>query len=250
MKHALLPFLVLLVVAASSCQPKQKSQEELRAECDSLLKLAGDAANSMLFSAAINYCNEAIEIDSTYWRNFAAKSWFYYCDNSYDSAIVAFEKSYQLNRKITEDSITMVCVAWAYTELNRYDDALRIAQEGLLSNPEDIELMDIISTSYALQEKYIQAEFWAERELNIHKNDGRAFFRLAWLNQAQGRTNKAIEYYEKILEMNPDDSSTLWNLSILYWDSNRNKAIALKKRAASLGAENARTWCKENGIDY
>ena len=144
----------------------------------------------------------------------------------------------------------MFQMAYAYNELKRYDDALRIAQEGLLSNPEDIELMDIISTSYALQEKYIQAEYWAERELNTHKNDGRAFFRLAWLNQAQGRTNKAIEYYEKILEMNPDESSTLWNLSILYYYSDRQKAISLLKKAARLGEENARTWCKENGIDY
>lgn len=250
MKHALLPFLVLLVVAASSCQSKQKSQEELRAECDSLLNLAGDVANSMLFSAAINYCNEAIEIDSTYWRNFAAKSWFYYCDNSYDSAIVAFEKSYQLNRKITEDSITMVCVAWAYTELNRYDDALRIAQEGLLSNPEDIELMDIISASYALQEKYIQAEYWAERELNTRKNDGLAYFRLACLNQLQGRTIKAIEYYEKSLEINPEYADALTNLAILYYYSDRQKAISLLKKAARLGDEKTRTWCKENGIDY
>lgn len=250
MKHALLPFLALLILVVSSCQPKQKSQEELRAECDSLLNLAGDAANSMLFSAAINYCNEAIEIDSTYWRNFAVKSWFYYCVNGYDSSIVAFEKSYQLNRKIAEDSITMVCVARAYTELNRYDDALRIAQEGLLSNPEDIGLMDVISLSYAQQEKYIQAEYWAERELNTHKNDGLAYFRLAWLNEAQGRTNKAIEYYEKVLEIIPDEAASLNNLSNLYWVSNRKKAIALKKKAARLGDENARQWCKENGIDY
>ncbi len=250
MKHVLLPFLALLILVVSSCQPKQKSQEELRAECDSLLNLADNAVQSMLFSVAISYCNQAIAIDSTYPENYYTKGYTYFCDKCYDSSIVAYEKCYQLDNRLCELSEVMFQMAYAYNELKRYDDALRIAQEGLLSNPEDIELMDIISTSYALQEKYIQAEYWAERELNTHKNDGRAFFRLAWLNQAQGRTNKAIEYYEKILEMNPDESSTLWNLSILYYYSDRQKAISLLKKAARLGEENARTWCKENGIDY
>lgn len=250
MKHALLPFLVLLVVAASSCQPKQKSQEELRAECDSLLSLADNAVQSMLFSAAISYCNQAIAIDSTYPYNYYAKGYTYFCDKCYDSSIVAYEKCYQLDNSLCELSEVMFQMAYAYYELKRYDDALRIAQEGLLSNPEDIELMDIISTSYALQEKYIQAEYWAERELNTHKNDVQVYFRLAWLNQLQGRTNKAIEYYENVLEINPECAAALTNLASLYYYGNRKKAISLLKKAASLGAENARQWCKEMGIDY
>lgn len=254
MKHFTYFLLLLLLIAIPSCNNNFKSKEQLRAECDSLLHLAVDSYKADLREAAYNYCNQAILLDTTYWRSYAVKANAYYYDKNYDSAIVAYEKFYTLNKdQDTISSGNMYRMASTYTNLEQYDKALIIAQEGLLVNPNDFWLMDEVSLCYAKQQKYELAEKWAMRALDTHDNDKGAFFRLAWINGEIGRTGKAIEYYEKILELDPDGpnvSGCMNNLSILYWNEDRGKAIKLRKKAAQLGDINARKWCKENGYDY
>lgn len=100
------------------------------------------------------------------------------------------------------------------------------------------------------KKKYDLAENWALKELNTHENDAAAYFRLAWINGELGRTSKAIEYYEHLLIIQPNNHMTMNNLSILYWNRDRTKALELRKKAAQLGNDLSRKWCKENGYDY
>lgn len=241
---------IVLLFALPSCY-NNKSQEQLRAECDSLLHLAADSYDADLREAAYNYYNQAILLDTTYWRSYQMKADAYYFDEKYDSAIVAYEKLYVLNRN--HDTLThgiFYRMARSYHELELYEKALIIAQEGLLANPNDFWLMDEVSLCYTLQKKYDLAENWALKELNTHENDAAAYFRLAWINGKLGRTSKAIECYEQLLVLQPDNHAAMNNLSIHYWNRDRTKAIELKKKAAQLGNDKSREWCKENGYDY
>lgn len=248
MKHITF-ILLFFAFTVSSCKINH-SQESLRAECDSLLELSLKAYDADLREVAINYCNQAISIDSSYWKNYNTKALFFYSEKGYDSAIIAFEKAYKFRDKYDTLPKLMYTIARTYQELEQYDKALIIAQEALLTNPEDFSLMDIISLCYALQGKYDMAEKWALRALEIHKDGANAYFRLGWLYHEMGRTAKAIEYYEKTLEINSEYSAAMNNLSILYWNSDRNRARVLRIKAARLGSDNARKWCKENSVDY
>lgn len=241
---------IVLLFALPSCY-NNKSQEQLRAECDSLLHLAVDSYKADLREAAYNYCNQAIMLDSTYWRSYLIKANAYYYDKNYDSAIVSYEKFYTLyENQDTISSWNMYRMASTYDHLELYDKALITAQEGLLNNPNDFWLMDEVSLCYALEKKYDLAENWALKELNTHENDAAAYFRLAWINGELGRTSKAIEYYEQLLVLQPDNHAAMNNLSVHYWNRDRTKAIELKKKAAQLGDDTSREWCKENGYDY
>lgn len=72
MKNIFFSAIVLLLTAMTSCTPRP-SQEQLRDKCDSLLNLAKFAYNANLREDAINYCDQAIAIDSTYWKIYYAK---------------------------------------------------------------------------------------------------------------------------------------------------------------------------------
>lgn len=72
MKHKL-PFILLLTITLFSCNTNHKTQEQLRLECDSLRDLAFNAIKAGLIEVAINYSNQAISIDSTYWKNYSTK---------------------------------------------------------------------------------------------------------------------------------------------------------------------------------
>lgn len=250
MKHIFSIQSLSLVILICSCSVNRESQEQIRFECDSLLKLAASAYMADLRESAYGYCNKAIEKDSTYWLVYCHKGFYYWCDNNYDSAVVAYEKFYYLNDRHDTLPNSMYRLVNSYAKLKYYDRALTLAQEGLLSNPDNCNLMDEVSLCYASQEKYDMAEKWAMKALNTHKNDIQAYFRLAWINNKMGRMSKAIEYYEKLLELSPHDSAALYNLSILYWKTDRDKALNLRKNAAKLGDNYARKWCNEHGYDY
>ena len=253
-------FIIFLVLTIGSCNHNQKTQEHLSLECeecDSLLNLALVCFENDMYEATINYCNQAIRIDSTYPINYVSKGMLLSASNKFDSAVVAFEKLYQLcdeyNIQHNELPIDVIYdMVHTYRELESYDKALMIAQEGLLTNPDNIKLMDEVCLCYALQEKYDLAEKWAMKELETHPNDVCAYFRMAWINSVLGRTEKTIEYYEKVLQMEPEDSdaSTINNLANAYMQKDFNYALRLKIKAAELGDQYARKWCKENGYDY
>lgn len=250
MKQKLL-LILLLATTLFSCNTNHKTQEQLRVECDSLLDLASNTLKEGFKEIAVDYCNQAISIDSTYWKNYSIKGVIFYYNQNYDSAVIALEKMYYLSgQRFDTMPHFMYLIAHSYQEVQRYDEALMIAQKGLLTSPDNFKLIDMISTCYGLQNKYDLAEKWAIKALNTHNDDSNAYFRLAWIYQALGRKSKAIEYYKKRLELKPKCASSLWNLSILYWDTNYTQALALRKKAAQLGNEQARKWCKENGYDY
>ena len=246
-----LPLLLLLTITFFSCKTNHKTSEQLRIECDSLLNLASSTHKAGFQEIAISYCNQAISIDSTYWKNHCTKGLIFYYTQNYDSAVIALDKTYHLlGQKPDTLPEFMYYLSYSYQKVKRYDEALMIAQKGLIVSPNSYSLMDIVSTCYGLQKKYDLAEKWAMKALETHQNDASAYFRLAWINQELGRTSKAIEYYEKRLELEPNCAASITNLSALYWDQNYTYALQLLKKAARLGSNIARDYCKEQGIDY
>ena len=63
--------------------------------------------------------------------------------------------------------------------------------------------------------------------------------------------DKAISFYLRSIELNPDYASAYYNLGNAY-DDNGDFATALiyYKTAAKLGDKNAQDWLKKNGHDW
>ena len=82
-------------------------------------------------------------------------------------------------------------------------------------------------------------------------NDAEAYFNLGKADYKQGNYSKAIESYEKAIEIDPDNAMAYINLGIAYYkQGNPELRISNYKKAARLGNNDAQDWLRENGYDW
>jgi tetratricopeptide (TPR) repeat protein len=151
----------------------------------------------------------------------------------------------------------MCNLAWAYclhhsyrNHDGDYDRAIMISQQLLEMYPNYALALEPMICAYADKGEYEIATNWAKKLLEMPERKSKGYFYLGYINAKQGRKTKAIRYFEKVLEIEPNDSGALNNLSVIYYDINRPYAIELKKRAARLGRKNCINWLKKNNIDW
>ena len=96
------------------------------------------------------------------------------------------------------------------------------------------------------------AEKWAKKLLDSGFDNRTAYFRLAYLAKRQKRYKEAVRYYEKIIEENPNETSVLHNLGVIYYENLNNMvyAIYLWKKAARLGLAYSQRALKEENIEW
>ena len=209
---------------------------------------------------ALSYCRKALEMKKNSWKPYALLGYIYYYMEDYKTAEDNYEEYRELNKKQETlyfengDSLTykgaMLRLAWAYYSNNQPDNAIMISQRVLEIDPNYAFAINPMIAAYNTKREYEKATNWAKKLLEMPEQKSSGYFYLGIINEKQGRKTEAIRYYEKVLEIEPNDSGALNNLSIIYYDINRPYAIELKKRAARLGSKKSRNWLKENNIDW
>lgn len=217
------------------------------------LKAAYQLTENNLNELAETYCNKAMALDSNNWKTYGVLGYVAYCENDTDLQITAFEKYIELNKNkedlpISEnDSIRyrnqLWKLAWAYNEGSKeYRKAISVCQEVLSEYPDNDLAYRPMIIGYCGLSEYEKANYWAKKLLEIDKENG--YFYLAYIANLQGRKSECIRFYEKCIELEPDNSAAINNLANHY--SGEYKA-ELKKKAARLGDDLAQKWCKNNG---
>ena len=209
---------------------------------------------------ALSYCEKALEMKKNSWKPYALLGYIYYYKEDYKTAEDNYEEYRELNKKQETlyfengDSLTyegaMWKLAWAYEYNNQPDNAIMISQRVLEIHPDYALAIKPMIVAYCKKGEYEKADKWAKKLLEMPEQKSNGYFYLGYINAKQGRKTEAIRYYEKVLEIEPNSSTALNNLSIIYKDINRPYAIELKKRAARLGNKNSTNWLKENNIDW
>ena len=248
-----------------------------------LLSDAIRAYNKSMPELAEENCRKAISINKKDWRSYALLGVFYY-DNrtSKKDAITAWEEYISLNKNRTSFEIedwfvpwkyVASCLAYAYADYGKYEEAITLAQTVLVENPDYKYAMDALSLTYTEKRNYEKAEFWANKLKDI--DEGKGLFRLGYLYSRQGRTSEAIKVYIKYLEINPDDSAAMSNLALCYasyfkdeehWYKNDNnhkkyyntisnkeyywETVRLHIKAARLGNKNSQEWLKKRELEW
>ena len=215
---------------------------------------------------SLSYCEMARDLKNNSWEPYALLGHIYYSNEKYNAAIGAYLRYNELNKNKETlyfgngDSLSYkysnVKLAWSFlnkTNNESYvDDAIIVCQKVLEIDPNYGPIINPLIVAYAKNGEYDRATNWAKKLVEMPgKNramDG--YFYLGYINAAQGRKSEAIRYYEKALEIDPESSVTLNNLSTLYYGTNRSYSIDLKKRAARLGNKISVKWLKDNGIDW
>ncbi|MBA3972836.1 MAG: hypothetical protein C0504_01305 [Candidatus Solibacter sp.] len=80
--------------------------------------------------------------------------------------------------------------AWRMDELDR---ASALAREALSVNPEAVEAAELLAGVAFERSSFEEAEFWLRRLLTLDGGNGRARYRLAWIELRSGRFRETVE---------------------------------------------------------
>ena len=108
-----------------------------------------------------------------------------------------------------------------------------------------------LGIAYYNQGNYIKAiELW-EKAIELDPDLAMAYNNLGVAYKNQGNLTKAIESYEKAIELDPDLAMAYVNLGVAYYNnSDVNTALIYYKKAARLGHKGVQDWLRENGYDW
>lgn len=125
----------------------------------------------------------------------------------------------------------------------QFQSAVELAEQGLKEHPDDGDVLKAASNAYAssgfrqtsnakLSERALELVEHA-RDLGIQ--DSEVYNRLAYLQDALGRRDQAVESYRTLLEVAPNDIYALVHLGFLYKNSGKYEmALSLLTRASRL----------------
>lgn len=124
-----------------------------------------------------------------------------------DEALASAIKSYRDTLKVNPDSIVFVQLADALRKQGALDEALSTCQSGLNRHPNLMSGLLMMGRIHAARQEYQQAVDVLGKVVQREPSNLAAHALLSQTLVSLGRYREAIAEYQKILALNPDDSS-------------------------------------------
>ena len=236
---------------------------------DFLIKASAARMND-LPDLGILYCTKALECNNKSAKAYGLRGHIYFWDEKYECAFDDYMAYFKYNTNridlpySTEDTVTFKNVATRMllccieTTISGVDPetnqklellALQYAQEAYQKHPDYAFLVHTITRYYINKREWDKAERWIPKLEKISLSD--AYFYKAYIAKELGRNSEALKYYQKVLDIVPESSGTLNNMSNIYSAmGQQQKAIELRKQAARLGSKSSQEWLKDNGYEW
>jgi len=175
----------------------------------------------------------------------------------YDKAIECFEEAINYFKKVENDP-KMVGAAYAnlgtvYCEKKDYNRALECCEEALKYGGDTVCAAAFLTMGAAYGEQgYFDKEIeYYHKVINIDPNDETAYYNMGRAYFSKGDYDKAIEFYNKAIEIDPDYMDAYYFLSeVHHRKGEKEKEIEYLKRAAQLGHKKAQEKLSDYGLSW
>lgn len=266
--------------ASSQVKPWQLKEKKI----NRMLENAVEQFHQKQFSPAKQTCKDIIQINPECWEAYLLLAWID-CNpevKNYCSARENFEKYFNFNMNKELFSIGGEKIHYELARYNllrsefccfekkqsRYYDMKYLVKKWtpdlplLLNGKYHNSTLYIMANACLYAEEYIKAEDYANQYYQAVDNKDLGLILLGKVAKNQGRKTKAISYLNEALKVNSKSTDALWALANIYWpandippynktgNSNYNKAVQLRKKAATYGDTRSINWCKKNNIDW
>lgn len=112
-------------------------------------------------------------------------------------------------------------------------------------DPKDLFVLEVAAVIYSELKMYDKAIEAFEKQIELNPQNEKIYSNLGFLLAQEGSHTQAIDYYLKALSLNPDFAVTHYNLALTYMKlGERERAVQHFKTAASLFEEDS-PWKKE-----
>ncbi|MEP7255811.1 MAG: tetratricopeptide repeat protein [Ferruginibacter sp.] len=181
------------------------------------------------FLVAAGYFDKAIHFNSNYTEAYIENGFVNKEMRRTDAAIQNFTKAYELD---PGNDVVLKELAELYYSYRQYQKAIDLAEKCKGCDNKD----RIMAMSYFGMEDYGRAEKALLALIAKNANDAEATYTLAKTYLEMGLDGKAIPYYEKAIQADATKSKWLFELGLLYYNSDNYKnAVVYFNKAAEQG---------------
>lgn len=164
-----------------------------------------------------------------------------YRAGSYEDALAALLALPSLN---AEHNLELAYyIGLCYARIERYDDALAYLEQVVTSDSDLARVYQcrmLLSVIYSMTGRTRLADFELRKLLDSGYESAQVFCSLGYVAFANDKADEAVEWYEKALAIEADNTTALNGLGFVLADEGREltKALTMCKKAADLDPDN------------
>jgi serine/threonine protein kinase/Flp pilus assembly protein TadD len=223
------------------------------ADCCSFLYMYWDSTEDNLNEAEAA-SRKALELDPELAEAHAASGLAFALRKDFAKAQEEFETAIQLDPKLYEAYYFYARTAFQRGDLAK---AAELYEQSSRLNPDDYQAVSLLVTVYhglgreaeaaATERRALQL---AEKHVEIHPDDPRALYFGAGLLARMGDYKRGAEWARRALEIDPEETSILYNVACAYSLMNRTEdAIACLKKVMEHGTFYKNWAAKDSDLD-
>jgi tetratricopeptide (TPR) repeat protein len=231
---------------------------------------------------AIEYLNNAIELNSQDDGYYYSRGFVYRELGNYNQAIIDFNRAIELNPKVPicyvmqgmtyddlrnynkaiisyskaielypQSDLAILNRGTSYARLGNYNQALKDYNKVIELDPKDAEAYYFRGATYRKLNNYNQAIKDFDRAIELNPQHDRAYVTRGATHSALGNDDQAITDFDKAIELNPQDAEAYGLRGAIYGGlRNYNQAISDMKIAARLGHKETQDFLRGQGIAW
>lgn len=191
-------------------------------------KLSQDSGNAELKKATGRMINAFLDNEPEFPMGYALAADYYIQIGDVENALVALERTTDLMPQ--NDNAWRTRVQFLYTSGN-YDETIAVGKQADGIFPDDPFMQFFVGAAYFLKNDYQKALTWLENSTRApsEKSFRSVIFGLMGdVYNEMDNWDKAVEVYEKALELNPDNENVLNNYA--YYLSERDEQLERAKK--------------------
>ena len=209
------------------------------ADCCSFLYMYHEATEANL-KEADTASRKAVELDPDSAEAHASRGLALSLNKRYDEASREFESAIRLNPKLFEGHYFYARARFAEGKMG---EAARLFEQSAQVNPEDYQVPALVRQVYrslGRHEDAKQAQRRAlaliEKHVEMHPDDARALYFGAGALCEAGEKARGLEWARRALEINPEDTSILYNVACVYaLEGMTDEALECLEKAVKFG---------------
>ncbi|PKO63937.1 MAG: hypothetical protein CVU23_09240, partial [Betaproteobacteria bacterium HGW-Betaproteobacteria-17] len=113
-----------------------------------------------------------------------------------------------------------------FNMLGQTERALAAYQDSHRADPAHVATLRTLAWLEAKQERWIAAEAWFERAVEIEPDDAPTWFNLGYVRDRGGMDDAAIAAFQRATELNPNNDRAWYGLGMLHARHGRHAAAA------------------------